>query len=373
MDITQAFISQMKTNIEWQEFSARQSEEESRNLYKSIDDAIQRATDKFEEKFPDSAITSYILKNSRILQELGKNIAIYLREPTIVPRRLRAEHLGISPQVIPHEQFNLEIIFFWNILRKELMQVSDVMLILELIKREKQELPFLKNPEEIVIEVPIRLNLKSSNILNVEIFLLNSIITDDYFDIVSNILWNIEYIYLVFALIASDKPNDLKALDDLIAKLRPSFEAGVEKKLSRFEFRMTLAPSTVTPLQLVSAHYGSPASFDLLGIGKILEALRDTIKDLIWRGEHEKEMAKLERQSKEAEIEKLRLDSEKAFIDIVSQKIELLEKTRKLKLSAKDKRIIIYAIMPQVKEIANPSPRKYLRPKSLPHARTDRN
>ena len=113
--------------------------------------------------------------------------------------------------------------------------------------------------------------------------------------------------------------------------------------------------STLEPLRLASVHYGSPASFDLLGISSVVEILRDSIKDLAWRGKHEKLMAELERESKEAEIRKLKLESEKALVEITSQKIELLEKAKKLKLSDDERETVIHVLLPQVREIANPS------------------
>jgi len=117
---------------------------------------------------------------------------------------------------------------------------------------------------------------------------------------------------------------------------------------------------------LVSAHYGSPASFDLLGIGKIVEVLRDTIKDLLWRAKHEKQMAELERQSKEEEINKTRLETEKILLDIAVQKLEVIEKASHLKLPDNDKKAIIAALLPQMAIIASPTSMPLLKSRSVP-------
>lgn len=360
MVIEKALISQLSTSVEWQILLANQPKE-SQQVHQAIEKAVENAIDEFKHRFPDSIIASFILETPSIQQELGKSVAQYLSEPAVIPKSLQAEYLGISPELISNEQFNLAISFLWEAIRREIIQIPQIQV---LLLAEQQRMLSLKTVDETVVEETITTSLKFSNTLNVQIELPSLITIDGYFGIASNILWNIEYIYLVFALIASDEFSDRKALDSLLSKLRPSFENGIEKKLSKLDSRRALALSTVTPLRLVSAHYGSPASFDLLGIGKILEILRDTVKDLVWRGKHEKQMAELERQGKEAEIEKIRLESEKVLVDIASQKIELLEKTSKLKLSDNDRKIIIYAIMPQMKEITNPLPRKYLSAKS---------
>ena len=69
---------------------------------------------------------------------------------------------------------------------------------------------------------------------------------------------------------------------------------------------------------MVSIHYGSPASADLLGIGKVIENIIGLIKDLKWKGKIEKEAAvqgiiklKTEIEKQELENEKQRLENEK--------------------------------------------------------------
>jgi hypothetical protein len=202
--------------------------------------------------------------------------------------------------------------------------------------------------------------IESPNSMRVRMTLPFLLTIDEYFDNVADQLWAIEFIYLVFALVNS---GDLQAIKEFIALLG---EPSNHTSASRPQVRALLASTSVEPLRLVSAHYGSPASFDLLGIGKIVEVLRDTIKDLLWRAKHEKQMAELERQSKEEEINKTRLETEKILLDIAVQKLEVIEKASHLKLPDNDKKAIIAALLPQMAIIASPTSMPLLKSRSVP-------
>ena len=107
----------------------------------------------------------------------------------------------------------------------------------------------------------------------------------------------------------------------------------------------------------------------MLGIGSALETLRETLIDVSWRGKHERELAKLERRNKQAEItsarlehekaageialqktqiEKAKLENEKLFLDIAKQKLMLLQTTNGLQLSDDDKETIIAVLLPKL-------------------------
>ena len=174
-----------------------------------------------------------------------------------------------------------------------------------------------------------------------------------YFDIAEQRLWTIEFIYSVFAVAAS---GNSQAIKELVALFRTN---PYQDQEFREHFRKLLEWNHVEPLRLASMHYGSPASVDLLGIGKIIEVVRDTIKDLQWHGEYERKMAQLERQIKEEEITKIRLENERSTVDIVAQKLEILEKASSLKLSNNDKKALIAALLPTMDLLAG-SPSTYL-------------
>jgi hypothetical protein len=106
-------------------------------------------------------------------------------------------------------------------------------------------------------------------------------------------------------------------------------------------------------LRVASIHYGSPASFDFLGIGKILEIVRDTIKDLLWRGKHEKQMAELERERTAEEIQSIRLATEKALFELADQKLTFVEKLASTQLVNVDKDILMAVMLQGLTQISD--------------------
>ena len=203
--------------------------------------------------------------------------------------------------------------------------------------------------EESRSEQEIGVEFTPPNLLHLQMSLPPLLAIDDYINIVADRLWTIELLYIAFVLVNSGDSYAVSRFVTLLGKYP------TQTRASRSRIRTSLESTTIEPLRLVSAHYGSPASFDLLGIGKILEILRDTVKDLIWRGKHERQMAELERQNKEAANEKLRLESDKIITDILAQRIEMIERASNLELASDDKRLIVQALLPPMRMIANPA------------------
>lgn len=187
------------------------------------------------------------------------------------------------------------------------------------------------------------------DIIRIALPLPAAITIDDYFDNVVDTLRAIEFIYSLYALVNSGKS---RAITDFV---KFSKEHADSTTISNPLLHRFLAAAKVEPLRLVSVYYGSPASFDFLGVGRVLEILRDTIKDLLWRGRHEKQTADLERRSKEMEIERMKLEAEKIIVEIAARKLEIIEKTTKLKLPAQDKQVIISALLPKMVTVAQSS------------------
>lgn len=196
------------------------------------------------------------------------------------------------------------------------------------------------------------------NILRIRSELPSLLTVNKYLQIISRKLWAIELIYLVFAVIES---GNKKATQDFIRLAGKHLEKGT---ISKAQIRALYVSANIEPLILVSTHYGSPVLIDLLGVGKVVEILRDTIKDLLWRGKHEKYMAELERQSKEEEINKMRLEAENFMVDIVAKKLDILKKTNNLKLSERNKKIIIKELLPYMALIGDGSSTKSLTSRS---------
>jgi hypothetical protein len=180
------------------------------------------------------------------------------------------------------------------------------------------------------------------SILRIQISLPSLLTFEEFLDGIENRIKSIEFIYSIFALTYSMNAEETESFISFLKKHNDS------SLISNSLLQRLLISTNIEPLRLVSVHYGSPASIDLLGIGKVLEVLRDTLKDLIWRAKYEKQMADLELKSKEAEVEKEKLEVEKRAAEITAQHIELLGKAANLQLSDDDKRLLISVLLPKL-------------------------
>lgn len=177
----------------------------------------------------------------------------------------------------------------------------------------------------------------------------------------------LDFIYLIFATLDTKNAEAIKGITNDLDKHHESFSEN--PLLSQTYWTM---PRYVKPLEIVSAHYGSTAAFDLLGIGKILEILRDTIKDISWRSKHEKQLANLEIETKAIELKKKQLELEKDVTEITLRKLEIIEKSRDLRLSRKEHEIIITALKPKFKTLAE-SPMAVTNPLKKPQEKFKNN
>lgn len=212
------------------------------------------------------------------------------------------------------------------------------------------------NAHNIVIHTPDN----HYDTLNVRLSLPSLLTLDEFFDQVVDTTKAVGFIYSIFALIHS---GDIETMQNLAKFIK---ENGKTTDISNSLLHRYLVAAGVEPLRVGSIHYGSPASFDLLGIGKVLEVVRDILKDLAWHGRHEEQMAELERRSKQIEINKARLEVENAAVEITTrkleiekinleiatQKVDLLEKAIGLQIPDNDKRILFSALVPRLSTIA---------------------
>jgi hypothetical protein len=149
-----------------------------------------------------------------------------------------------------------------------------------------------------------------NDLLRIKVPLPELITSRDYFSSLDDQLNAVEYIYSVFAIAGS---GDAKTVGNLIESYKS------EKEVSGNLLSQLLANVNTEPLRIASIHYGSPAIFDLLGLGKILEILREFIKDIVWRNKDEKINAELDRRIKQSDIQRKRLEAENL---VVSQRLE---------------------------------------------------
>lgn len=204
--------------------------------------------------------------------------------------------------------------------------------------------------------------------LNVEFPLPGLLAINEYFDSVTEKIKAIDFIYSILAILNSANEE---IISNLILLLNESSNS-TEFPISRlYQF---LEVVKIGPLRLVATQYGSPASFDFLGIGKILEVVRDSIKDLMWRGEHEMRVAQLDEKSKQIEINMARLELEKESLEIANRKIQLektqlennklrleiatkmletFEKNPNVKLSENDQKLLLTTLTPKLAAIVN--------------------
>jgi 6-phosphofructokinase 1 len=177
----------------------------------------------------------------------------------------------------------------------------------------------------------------------------------------------VEILYSLFAILESESKA---AIESFLVRLREPDTLVKARAISLHQF---LAIANEEPLHVVAIHYGSPVSIDLLGIGKVLEVIRDIIKDMAWRGKYEKELAEVERKGKQAEIvtarlehektsveiaaqriqlDKIRLENEKLQLEMVVQKLEIMQKAMELPLTDDDKKSILAVVTSQIATIS---------------------
>jgi len=149
----------------------------------------------------------------------------------------------------------------------------------------------------------------------------------EYLHYSNDFLSAVNSIYSIFSVFISD---DIEAS----SALRKMLEGDPKIFLEQGKMYRIFKGGDYQPLQLTKIHYGSPFVFDISGLWKPLEMLRDIVKDIDWRAAHEKEMARLERK--------------KTHLEVAEQCINLIEKASKLKIpnesKAELKSILLYEV-----------------------------
>jgi len=179
----------------------------------------------------------------------------------------------------------------------------------------------------------------------VQIPLSSLVPVDDLMEVTAAQVKAIDFIYSLIILIISGSKSTIQSL---CAFLRESDNIS---SLQRDELTQFYDLAQIQPLRVASMHYGSPVVFDLLGIGNILQVIRDIVKDLSWRGKHEKQSAELELQDKRVEIRAKEVALDKASLEVVSQRLKLLKDIYELPLSDDEKFLIASALVPKVNSL----------------------
>lgn len=209
--------------------------------------------------------------------------------------------------------------------------------------------------------------------LNIHFALEPTISIDDFLENFEAIK-SIQFIYSVFSILLLGSARSYTALGSFL-------KSSVDKSsLDNSSIQEFMTWENIDPVRIISIRYGSPAAIDLLGIGKVLELIRETLKDIAWRGEHEKEIALLERKEKQKDIQMSpyetekqaleliarKLEIEKMSIEIAADKIDLIERVRNLKIPEVEKDVLIKSIVPKLVTLSNnpifPKPQGKIKP-----------
>lgn len=198
-------------------------------------------------------------------------------------------------------------------------------------------------------------------VLSISIPLPPLMTIDDYSEIVAKIEI-IDFIYSLFTLVANGSQSTVQ-----------KFFIAVRNHESKSDFpkskiQEALLANNINPLKISALRYGSPAQFDLLGIGNVIGAISDVYKDISWRGSYQKQIAELEVKSKQIENQKekivieqqkaalvsQKIEIEKASVDLALKKIEVLEKLNNLSLSDEDKKTMAALLSPKLLALISP-------------------
>lgn len=225
---------------------------------------------------------------------------------------------------------------------------SDFNVIMDHVRNISQAYKDLENPIEIKDTAPTS--------FSIEFPLPSRISINKYYDFLS-VITALDIVYVVFAILYSNEKTIANFLSSLKESQNNNTYSVILEKAQQ---------NGIKSMQLVSIHYGSPASFDLLGIGKILEVLKDIIKDVAWKGKHEKKLSsideekakleagskKIELEIKKKELEKISHENQKLALEVANQKLDLVIKARNLNIIPDDREILVAILNPRLGLIA---------------------
>ncbi len=206
------------------------------------------------------------------------------------------------------------------------------------------------------------INKFENRVLTAEIVAPGLIGVDDFFNYATEPIKAIDFMYALLYFISVGEHRDVINLCKFINQNPELVASGRREFFNQLndELYVPYHLRDNQPIKILSVHYGSNISFDLLGVGNILEFVRDIVKDALWKAEHEKLLAKSERDLKSTEIVKAKLEIaekkmalEKMGLELALQRIELVEKIYKLPLNNEDQMAIASVLAPNLIAIVN--------------------
>lgn len=145
-----------------------------------------------------------------------------------------------------------------------------------------------------------------------------------------------------------------KYVDDFFAMYR----IRVSEKNPLFEFNKTfLETRKIFPLSITAITKGS-IEIDLLGVGKILDFIEHSVKQLRWEADHEKQMANstrrkslLEEQLLGEQLLEANLVNEEKNLAVVAKKLDLVRQIQELDLPIEQKRKLVNSVLSKAGEL----------------------
>jgi hypothetical protein len=243
--------------------------------------------------------------------------------------------------------------------------ISGIAQSLDRIERTLDEIKVRTSSLVTIDDGPIQAHLLSPNELRLDLALPALLPIADFVENFNGLLKPLSFIYSVLSFVFLADSYHVERLDSLLREGIAEDTKQLSDQLANFVEVNTM------PLQVASMHYGSPGSMDLLGIGKVLEVIRDIVKDAVWRGRHERELAKtdlkkaeyeatkseIEIESQKTGVEKAQLENEKMRLELIGQKLDLLQKAGELGLSDDARAALLSVLAPHTQAISDQSNR----------------
>jgi hypothetical protein len=167
----------------------------------------------------------------------------------------------------------------------------------------------------------------------------------DFREVIQNVMTALDKAsYILYLIKSGDVPKRFFKQTSGMRKNQYIFEVGMNDIASDNGRALPMEARLV----VVRFHYGSPAVFDIAGLGKFAKELREMIKDLLYRARLEKEKARIENAmlADRAEINRVEahLRIEKMAMDVVKERIEIMKQIQGLNLSDGEKDAVMQGL-----------------------------
>lgn len=138
-------------------------------------------------------------------------------------------------------------------------------------------------------------------------------------------LLDFEFLYSVLSLLYIFDP------DSALIRLRMLYKVdGVlldQPNLQINSVLRLLLPATDFYLAVKKLSYGSPLLTDIAGIGKVVEVIRETLKDVQWKNKHERAIAIKEEEEKSILLDRQKIQNQREFLELRKVELDLYDQS----------------------------------------------